>query len=77
MKKPKYEKPVASNLSAVLPAEGNSCFQGSPEYEMGDCVVNGAVAIFACGPGGIVAPGVSCIDGGLAGGSCLNGYTAG
>lgn len=79
MGKPKYQKPVTADLSAVVPAQGGpSCSVGSPEYGMWDCV-NGdlATGTVGCGVGDTVLPGVDCPSGTNAGKSCWTGTIAG
>jgi hypothetical protein len=77
MKKPKYEKPTARDLSSIQIAQG-SCVTGRPEYEMIDCSTTGEIALLRCVPGSTVYPGVACIPtGNSAGYSCVDGYGAG
>ena len=76
MDKPKYDKPVAKDLSSIQIAHG-SCKSGSPEHTVtGGCIRNGQVALNRCGPGGIVYPVVSCGPGSEAGTDCATGYGA-
>jgi len=77
MNKPKYQKPIAKDLSSIQIARG-SCVSGSPEYTMVDCTSTGDVALNSCFPGSIVYPGVICMPSGSeAGYSCVDGWGAG
>lgn len=77
MKKSKYEKPVAKDLSSIQIAQG-SCVTGQPEYTMINCSTTGEIALTTCVGGGIVYPAVTCIpSGNQAGYSCVSGYGAG
>ncbi len=77
MDKPKYEKPIAKDLSSLQIAQG-SCVTGKPEYTMVDCSVTGDIALSTCVPGGVVFPAQMCLPtGNSAGYSCISGYEAG
>jgi hypothetical protein len=77
MGKPKYEKPLVSDLSSIQAVYG-SCISGTIEYSAGgSCVPGGAATGDCLGAGSIVMNPNMCQAGSLAGYSCINGTTAG
>lgn len=79
MKKTKYEKPHATDLSAVQPVAG-TCASGSPEYKVNSSCGSGDTAFAPCtAAGGVVIENfTTCSTGGSAVFSCWhNGNLAG
>jgi len=75
MNKPKYEKPVARDLSAIQVAQG-SCWSGNVELPIKDYCTNGSQAFAPCETGGEPMAKVYCGPGSDAAQSCWGGSFA-
>lgn len=75
MNKPKYEKPVARDLSAIQIAQG-SCYSGNIEYDITGYCTNGGQAFTPCETGGLPMSKDFCESGSDAAQSCWSGSFA-